>query len=67
MKICLGRCKSFNQRGIIDVQAVDVPKYLILMIIPIGFFFLVIQFVRQFFNTLKQLGSRPEKTESVGK
>ncbi len=55
------------QRGIIDVQAVDVPKYLILMIIPIGFFFLVIQFVRQFFNTLKQLGHGPEKTESVDK
>jgi C4-dicarboxylate transporter, DctQ subunit len=43
------------QRGVIDVQAVDVPKYLILMIIPIGFFSLIIQFLRQFFNTLKKL------------
>ncbi len=44
------------QRGVIDVQAVDVPKYLILIIIPLGFLFLVIQFMRQFFNTLKRFG-----------
>ncbi len=43
------------KRGIIDVQAVDVPKYLILMIIPIGFTLLVIQFLRQFFTTFKKI------------
>jgi TRAP-type C4-dicarboxylate transport system permease small subunit len=53
------------QRGIIDVQAVDVPKFLILMIIPIGFLFLVIQFMRQFFNTLKRVGKETEKNDSV--
>ncbi len=45
---------QFN-RGIIDVQAVDVPKYLILVIIPIGFILLVLQFLRQFIKTLKEL------------
>jgi len=49
--VILGQFK----RGIIDVQAVDVPKYLILMIIPIGFILLIIQFLRQFFTTLKKI------------
>jgi TRAP-type C4-dicarboxylate transport system permease small subunit len=42
------------QRGVVDIQVVDIPKYLILMIIPIGFFILVCQFLRTF---LKDLGS----------
>jgi TRAP-type C4-dicarboxylate transport system permease small subunit len=49
------------QRGVIDVQAVDVPKYLILMVIPFGFFLLAIQFVRQFFKTLRHLGKDKQK------
>ena len=49
--VTLGQFK----RGIIDVQAVDVPKYLILLIIPIGFSFLVVQFLRIFFIALKQV------------
>lgn len=44
------------QRGIIDVQAVDVPKYLILMVIPMGFFLLILQFLRQLVQTSKELG-----------
>ncbi len=43
------------KRGITDVQAIDVPKYLILIIIPIGFILLVMQFLRQFIKTLKEL------------
>jgi hypothetical protein len=38
-----------------DVQAVDVPKYLILVVIPLGFLVLVLQFVRQFFSTLRKI------------
>lgn len=53
------------QRGVIDVQAIDVPKYLILMIIPIGFFFLVIQFIRHFFRTLKCMGDDAEKSRKL--
>ena len=34
------------QRGVIDIRAVDMPKYAILMIIPIGFIFLFMQFFR---------------------
>lgn len=64
-----GSWVTFEQfrRGVIDVQAVDVPKFLILMIIPIGFLFLVIQFMRQFFKTLKDLSKDRGKSKSVGK
>lgn len=47
------------QNGIIDVKAVDVPKYLILMVIPIGFLILCLQFFKQFFSTLKELRKKP--------
>ena len=43
------------QRGVVDIQVVDMPKHLILMIIPIGFLFLVGQFLRTFFKDLKRL------------
>jgi C4-dicarboxylate transporter, DctQ subunit len=43
------------QRGVVDIQVVDTPKYLILLIIPVGFLFLVGQFLRQFFTDLKRL------------
>jgi len=46
------------QRGVTDVQAVDVPKYLILVVIPLGFLVLVLQFVRQFFSTLRKFRGR---------
>ncbi len=49
------------QRGVTDVQAVDVPKYLILLVIPLGFFVLSLQFVRQFFLTLKKIRRGPVK------
>lgn len=44
------------QRGVVDIQVVDVPKYLALMIIPLGFFFLSLEFIRRFFTGLKQIG-----------
>ena len=43
------------QRGVVDIQVVDMPKYLILLIIPVGFLFLVGQFLRQFLTDLKRL------------
>lgn len=52
------------QNGITDVKAVDVPKYLILMVIPIGFFILSFQFARQFFSTLKELRKKPTLLKS---
>jgi C4-dicarboxylate transporter DctQ subunit len=37
---------NFFQRGVTDVQAVDVPKYFVLMVIPFGFLILGMQFAR---------------------
>ena len=42
-------------RHIIDVQAVDVPKAFVVMIIPIGFLLLSLQFVRRLFEDLEIL------------
>lgn len=46
------------QRGVTDVQAMDVPKYLVLFVIPFGFFCLTIQFFR---NLLAALERSPQK------
>ena len=35
-------------RGVIDVASVDVPKAYVLVIIPVGFFFLTLQFLSKF-------------------
>lgn len=43
------------QRGVTDIQVVDMPKYLILIIIPIGFLFLAGQFLRNFLTDLKKV------------
>jgi TRAP-type C4-dicarboxylate transport system permease small subunit len=45
------------QRGVTDVQAVDMPKFLILMVIPAGFLLLTLQFFR---NLAVALGKRKE-------
>lgn len=45
-------------RGIIDVASVDVPKAYPLVIIPVGFFFLTLQFLSKFLTGL--LGKETE-------
>jgi TRAP-type C4-dicarboxylate transport system permease small subunit len=42
------------QRGVTDVQAIDFPKYLVLMVIPSGFFLLTVQFLRRFVSILRR-------------
>ena len=53
------------KRGVVDIQVVDISKYLILMIIPIGFFFLFFQFLRNFVQSLKEIraGEAPVSSE----
>ncbi|MBW1935709.1 MAG: TRAP transporter small permease [Deltaproteobacteria bacterium] len=43
------------QRGVTDIQVVDMPKCMILVIIPAGFLFLALQFLQNFVTGLKQL------------
>ena len=50
-------------RNVIDTQAVDVPKWIILMIIPLGFGLLSLQFLRKFFVSVR--GARNPEAEMV--
>jgi TRAP-type C4-dicarboxylate transport system permease small subunit len=53
------------QRGVTDVQAVDMPKYLILVVIPMGFLVLTAQFFR---NLAMALGrGKPSPQEVVAR
>lgn len=67
---------SIFRRGVIDVQAVDMPKSLILFVIPFGFLLLAIQFLRNLVadlgrnQAIKDLGSAtgpdPERAKAEG-
>jgi len=43
---------SMYQRGVTDVSAVDIPRYLVLLVIPLGFLLLALQFVRKVLTDL---------------
>jgi TRAP-type C4-dicarboxylate transport system permease small subunit len=43
------------QRGVINVQAVDVPMGYVLLVIPFGFLLLLLQFVHDFFRAAHAL------------
>jgi len=45
---------NMYSRGVTDVQAVDVPKSLVLCVIPIGFFSLTIQFLRNLIAEMRK-------------
>lgn len=49
------------RRGVTDVQAVDVPKSLVLFVIPFGFLCLTIQFIR---NLIAELEKGPKESAS---
>jgi C4-dicarboxylate transporter, DctQ subunit len=44
------------QRKVIHVQAVDVPMAYVLFVIPLGFFLLVLQFLREFLSGMRAIG-----------
>ena len=63
------------QRKVIHVQAVDVPMAYVLFVIPLGFFLLVLQFIRSFLvgcyairdpGAAGSFGSEAEKEKSDG-
>jgi C4-dicarboxylate transporter DctQ subunit len=51
------------QRGVTDVQAVDIPKSLVLMVIPAGFLVLTAQFLRNLASSLGRNQAEAQKTE----
>ena len=53
---------NMYSRGVTDVQAVDVPKYAVLVVIPFGFFCLMIQFIRNLVAEVEK--GRPQEASS---
>lgn len=49
------------QRGVTDVQAVDMPKYLVLVVIPAGFLVLTAQFLRNLATSLRKSMADPQE------
>ncbi len=41
------------QRGVMDVRAIDIPKYILLSIIFLGFLMMTLEFLNRFLATLK--------------
>ncbi|MDB9822575.1 TRAP transporter small permease [Deltaproteobacteria bacterium] len=52
-------------RKIIDVQAIDVPKAFILVVIPVGFFLLSLQFIRRLVEDISINKSNPPEVRPV--
>ncbi|MDD5205153.1 MAG: TRAP transporter small permease [Desulfobacterales bacterium] len=56
------------QRGVTDVQAVDIPKHLIIIVIPFGFLLLILQFLRNLVAAFKETAKDgPTPTQKVSK
>ncbi len=54
------------QRNVIDVKGVDVPKYLVLIVIPLGFGLLALQFLCRFIQGIRTMRTGvPANEESV--
>jgi C4-dicarboxylate transporter, DctQ subunit len=53
--LCYGAMvvRSHYLRGVTDVQVVDMPKYLILIVIPFGFLWLAVQFLNKTLNAYR--------------
>jgi C4-dicarboxylate transporter, DctQ subunit len=54
------------QRKVIHVQAVDVPMAYVLFVIPLGFFLLFLQFVRDLVTGFQSLASEEDERTSEG-
>ena len=52
------------QRGVMDVRAVDIPKFSLMLIIPIGSFLLSVEFIRSLYNHLSSLKQEDDKPQA---
>jgi len=53
--ICGAVVWDHYQRGVIDVRAVDVPKYLILSVVFLGFLIMALEFLCQLLREIRQI------------
>lgn len=49
------------QRGILDIKAIEIPKYTFLIVIPLGFFLLSVEFLRNAFTFIKESKEKEEE------
>lgn len=49
------------QRGILDIKAIEIPKYTFLIVIPFGFFLLFIEFLRNAFVFIRESKEKEEE------
>jgi C4-dicarboxylate transporter DctQ subunit len=45
---------DFFQRGVMDIRAIDMPRFAVLVVIPFGFMLLLLEFVRQLVKELRR-------------
>jgi C4-dicarboxylate transporter, DctQ subunit len=69
--ICLVLCYfslltvwSMFERGVVDVQVVDVAKYKVLLVIPLGFLLLALQFLRKMFIAYQSI-RQPQSIDEI--
>jgi len=43
------------ERGVVDVQVVDIAKYKVILVIPLGFLLLALQFLRKTFIAVQSI------------
>ena len=46
---------SMIERGVVDVQVVDIDKYKVILVIPLGFLLLALQFLRKMFIAFQSI------------
>jgi TRAP-type C4-dicarboxylate transport system permease small subunit len=58
------------ERKVIDVQSIDVPKAYVLVVIPLGFLLLFLQFARKFIAKLREtettVNQAPMEADNAG-
>jgi TRAP-type C4-dicarboxylate transport system permease small subunit len=56
---------ELKERMIMDLQVIDMPKYIILTVLPVGFFLMAVQFLIKLIETIRR--SLPQdSSETVG-
>jgi len=46
---------SMIERGVVDVQVIDIDKYKVILVIPLGFLLLALQFLRKLFIAFQSI------------
>jgi C4-dicarboxylate transporter DctQ subunit len=61
--IGIGETHDLFVREVVIVRPIEVPKYLLMWVIPFGFFLLFVYFLKQFFTTVTAFGLKPTEAE----